>query len=78
MNPTMIKEQTDKKITGLFFDLHQLESNNPGGFEWEIRQIQITNGKITEVKISPASVKEVTANRLATILQNNETVESLA
>jgi hypothetical protein len=67
------KTATTPDVTGLFFGLRQLN-----GYEWDIVQLTIQNGIITEKKTSPASVKEVTANRLATMMQNGETVDSLA
>lgn len=78
MNQAATKEKSvTQNLNGIFFGLHQLTENNPGGYEWEIIQITIANGKITDTQKSPASVKEVTANRLATMLQNGETVDSL-
>lgn len=71
------KPKTQQNITGVFFGLHQLTENNPGGYEWVILQITVKNNKITDIAQSPASVKEVTANRLATMLQNGETLDSL-
>ena len=81
MSENATKERTERKtvppITGVFYSLHQLTENNPGGYEWVIMQVTIHQGKITDVTPSQASVKEVVANRLATMLQNGETLESL-
>jgi len=72
------KRKASPDITGVFFGLHQREENNPGGYEWEIIQLVVKGGKITEIKKSKSSVKQVTTARLATIVNSGGTIDNIA
>ena len=72
------ENKSSPDISGVFFGLHQLEENNPGDYEWEIVQIIVKGGKITEIKKSKPSVKQVTTARLATIVNSGGTIDNIA